>query len=91
MNYIQEVKDQFNDIIIDPSLKVARIIGYGEDDYDCYVIIRYENGEVSWLSMCVKFFILKDKIDDYDLLDNALHSNKCQREDDFIFSDESYD
>lgn len=90
-NCIMEIEKQFNDIIISPSHDIVRIIGYAEDTYDRYIIVRDSNGKDYWMSMAILYFPLKNKIDDYDILDKSLDLNKCKKSQYFIFIDESDD
>lgn len=55
-NLLEEAKLHFNEPVL-ISDKLARVIGYAEDDEDCYLIVRYcrdgsitldGNGPVSW-------------------------------------------
>lgn len=52
-----EVEAHFNEPIL-YGTEIARVIGYGEDDYDCYIIIHCPNRGVLWHSMVGGYFYL---------------------------------
>lgn len=76
--------------------EVTRLIGYGEDESDCYYIFKGMNGNIRW-SSCVGGFIALDRLigqghvetedgdiwDDFVRLDNVLKLNGSPREKEF--------
>jgi hypothetical protein len=42
-NILEEFKKHFNEPVLTHN-GVARLIGYGEDDHDCYLLLRYSIG-----------------------------------------------
>lgn len=89
-------REHFNEPMLSCE-EVARCIGYGEDESDCYIITRRRDGSIIW-NTCVGGYIwlrcLKgqgyvrstsgEDWDDYFRLDNVLQINRCPREPEFI-------
>jgi hypothetical protein len=53
----KKAKEHFNEPVLD-GLKVVRLIGYGEDDQDCYWIVNAPEG-IYWLSAVVDVMSLR--------------------------------
>ncbi len=76
---------------------LMRVIGYGEDDRDCYLILKGRNGNIVWTT-CVGGYVFlnclkgQDKIistegevwDDFYRIDQLLSYNGAPKEEDFI-------
>jgi hypothetical protein len=89
-------REHFNEPVL-THLKVGRVIGYGEDDHDCYVIIAYPNERTVWHT-CVGGYtflhLLKEqgvvaarngeRWDDLWRLDADLTRAGCPKVDEFI-------
>lgn len=92
-------KAHFNEPIISFG-EVVRLIGYGEDERDCYLITQRMHGEIRW-NTCVGGYTFLDRLagqgrtvpsaadaggvwDDLWRLDNGLHLNGAPRRDTFL-------
>jgi hypothetical protein len=88
--------DHFNEPIITGPNEISRLIGYAEDDIDCYLIIKNSRG-IIWHT-AVGGYIFLDKLKDQDIvvakngehwddftrLDSWLELNGCLKEETFI-------
>lgn len=77
--------------------RLARVIGYGEDEMDCYLIVQYVGGAVIW-NTAVGGYIwlngLKGQLrgvstegedwDDFIRLEHYLHLNRAPRQETFL-------
>ncbi len=76
---------------------VGRLIGYGEDEIDCYLIIRYCRGKVRWHTAVGGYIFLDclrdrsviistqgEKWDDYFRIERELALNGSPEEPEFI-------
>jgi hypothetical protein len=94
-------RDHFNE----PFLlcgEVARCIGYGEDERDCYIITRRRDGEVVWAT-CVGGYVWLDRLkgqgyvkahngEDWDDLTRLeIELRRCPREPEFILERRPYE
>lgn len=87
----QEALNHFNEPVL-LGLEVGRLIGYGEDDHDCYWIIKRQDGTIYWHT-CVGGYIWLNVLkgqgvagnwDDFIRLDNQLEYNGCSKADNFL-------
>lgn len=79
----QMCRDHFNEPII-VSFDVVRLIGYAEDDDDCYLVCQRRGGAVFW-NTCVGGYVFLDRLkgqectksgwDDFTRLDSILALN----------------
>lgn len=85
------IKKHFNEPVL-VGLDIGRVIGYAEDEWDCYVIIRPRNAADYWHT-AVGGYIFLDFLknqnnagvyDDYIRLDSLLTLNGCKPEREFI-------
>lgn len=94
-NLLAEVREHFNAPMLD-GFSVARCIGYGEDEMDCYVIVRHPGGKEIWNTMVGGYTWLEalkgqnhvistegEHWDDFVRLDNWLALNGCPKADEF--------
>lgn len=79
-------KKTFNHIGLNSIDTLARLIGFGEDDWDYYYITKDQNGKVIWESMVGDFNSLRGKVSkrSYDNLEKAFQRNKNYPEKEFI-------
>jgi hypothetical protein len=91
-------REHFNEPVL-THLKIGRVIGYGEDDRDCYVIIAYPNERTIWHT-CVGGYtflnLLKEqgvvaahngeRWDDLWRIDGDLTRAGCPKVDEFILN-----
>jgi hypothetical protein len=89
-------REHFNEPVL-THLKVGRVIGYGEDDHDCYLIIAYPHEPTIWHT-CVGGYtfltLLKEqdvvmahngeRWDDLFRIDSDLMRSGCPKVDEFI-------
>lgn len=82
--------NMFNHIGLNGMNKLARLIGFGEDDWDYYYITKDQNGRVVWESMVGDFNSLKGKISNwsYDNLERAFQRCNNFPEKEFIYKKE---
>lgn len=95
---LEMCRSHFNEPMI-VGLEIARLIGYGEDDLDCYLIChhpKYPDGEIKWHT-AVGGYVFLDRLkgqgyvrsisgedwDDLWLLDNYLSHNGAPKADEF--------
>jgi hypothetical protein len=83
MDLKEEVLSHFNEPVI-TGFKVGRVIGYAEDDHDCYVVIRYPGtyeklGKVIWHT-CVGGYHWLDRLKGQ----SYVRSNSGEDWDDFV-------
>lgn len=55
VGYMEECKSMFNKIGVFGGSYLARLIGYGEDDRDCYYICKDESGRTQYYTMVGNF------------------------------------
>lgn len=79
-----ECRAMFNHICLVNDCQVKRLIGYGEDEHDCYYIMRDLHGEIVWHTMVGPCSTLKGVYDRYDIMDNKFAINSCPPETAFI-------
>lgn len=86
----KEAFSRFNQLVL-IGWEVCRLIGYAEDETDCYWIIRRSGGTIMWCT-CVGGYIWLQSLkgqelmgdwDDYKRLDSLLQLNGCDWEDKF--------
>jgi hypothetical protein len=53
-------RDHFNELMISFG-ELARCIGYGEDESDCYIITRRRDGSIVW-NTCVGGYVWLDRL-----------------------------
>ncbi len=99
MNDIEKMcREHFNEPMLSFE-ELGRVIGYGEDACDCYLIVKKMDGSIIW-NTGVGGYIFLDRLkgqwpggewDDYKRLDNTLELNKCPKEKEFkiVISDEN--
>lgn len=89
--------DHFNEPII-VGFDIVRLVGYAEDDDDCYLIINYPNpvrtiyhtcvGGYQWLDrlkgQCLVISNSGERWDDFYRIDNLLQLNGAPKVDEFI-------
>lgn len=83
--------DHFNEPML-IGWTLVRCIGYGEDESDCYIIVRAMGGERLWHSMVGGYVWLRclqgqeqaGEWDDYKRLDNLLALNGAPCEPEFL-------
>ena len=95
---LEMCKAHFNEpMLTDKGL--GRCIGYGEDESDCYIIIKNQLGRVYWQT-CVGGYYWLDRLkgqqyvkstqgedwDDFFRLDNSLALNGCPKEKEFMLA-----
>jgi hypothetical protein len=75
-----EVASHFNEPVLIGE-RIGRCIGYGEDESDCYLLVRHMRDEVVWHSM-VAGYVWLDRLaaDDLQQLDSLLGLNGSPRE-----------
>lgn len=88
MNHLKaEVLSHFNEPVL-CGFELGRIIGYGEDEMDCYMIVQFRGGKIIWNTMVGGYYYL-DKLkeqgkvistegelwNDFTRLDNILELN----------------
>jgi hypothetical protein len=95
----QMCRDHFNEPAVF-GLEIGRVIGYAEDDHDCYVIVKfahYPEGRIVYHS-CVGGYVFLERlrkqdatkmrdgriIDDLDRLDTMLALNGAPRVESFL-------
>lgn len=98
MNELEKMcRDHFNEPVL-LGFDVGRLVGYAEDDDDCYLIVNHPNPTKTTYHTCVGGYIfldcLKDKglvisksgerWDDYYRLDNMLRLNGAPKVPEFI-------
>jgi len=97
--FLKKCKDHFNEPVLS-DFGLCRLIGYAEDDEDCYYILKYPNGVhkgISWHTFVggVYFLdLLKNQgtvratngeiWSDFSRLDNILQLNGAEKEEEFI-------
>lgn len=99
----QMCRDHFNEPIIVGS-EVVRLIGYGEDTIDCYLICSSMNRGIFWHTAVGGYTFLTllkeqgkiistegEKWNDYTRLDNLLELNYAPKVEKFIKIIEDYD
>jgi hypothetical protein len=95
-DFLEEVKQHFNEPIL-IGFDLCRCVGYGEDDTDCYLIVRHPNRGLFWHTMVggyVYLGLLKgqnlctlkngEECDDFTRLDSLLAWNGVPPEMQFI-------
>lgn len=100
MHHLEQMcRDHFNEPAVF-GLEVGRVIGYAEDDHDCYVIVKFPHhpeGRTVYHS-CVGGYVFLDglrsqdatrrtdgrTVDDLDRLDNMLALNGAPRVESFL-------
>lgn len=87
-------RKHFNELMISFG-ELARCIGYGEDDMDCYIITRRRDGTIVW-NTCVGGYVWLGRLkgqgyvkahngDDWDDLTRLeLEMQRCPREPEFM-------
>lgn len=94
--YCEEIKQHFNEPVL-MGFELARVIGYGEDDEDCYLIVQYPRRGVCRSTMVGGYTFL-DRLkgqnyvrstggedwDDFTRLDSLLHYNGVPRAEEFL-------
>lgn len=100
MNHIEKMcRDHFNEPVL-VGFQVGRLIGYGEDDCDCYLAIhypKYPNGEVRYHTAVGGYIFLRtlrdqhvvnahngERWDDYYRIDNMLSLNGAPKATEFL-------
>jgi hypothetical protein len=104
MNTIEQFcRKHFNEPVVAARNSLGRIIGYAENDIDCYLIIKLDSGNIYWHSAVGGYVTLEglknqniiksnytDEIwDDYYRIDYSLELNGCTKETDFLKITES--
>lgn len=83
-------KNMFNHIGLNGMDNLARLIGFGEDDWDYYYITKDQHGKIVWESMVGDFNSLKGKISNwsYDNLERTFQRCDNFPEKEFIHKKE---
>lgn len=99
MNKFEQIaRDHFNQPVL-CSFELVRLIGYAEDDRDCYFIMKQRGGTTFWQT-CVGGYIFLERLkdqdavlstggehwDDYYRADNLLELNGATKEKEFVKS-----
>lgn len=92
MNNLEKMcRDHFNEPIL-VGTKLVRLIGYGEDDMDCYIIYLDEGNKIVWHT-CVGGYIFLTELknqdkqgyyDDFKRADIDLDNAGIPKQDEFI-------
>lgn len=80
-----EAREIHNHLVITPACTIERVIGYAEDDMDCYLIMKNMLGKTHW-STCVCWCDdLKPCLSktDYEKWDECFSYNNCPHTDTF--------
>lgn len=81
--YLAEVESHFNELCVGMYC-VARVIGYREDDEDCYWILREGgSGKKVYHSMVISPYFITGA-DDYDRINDSQSMNGNPEESEFI-------
>jgi hypothetical protein len=76
---LEEARDLHNHICILFDHDLVRVIGYHEDEIDCYYKVCDANGKI-WCATAVGYCVsLKDIYPRYDILDDSFNRNHCPR------------
>lgn len=95
-DFLEEIKRHFNEPVL-MSFDLARVIGYGEDDEDCYIIVLYPRRGIGRCTMVGGYTFL-DRLkgqnhvrstsgedwDDFTRLDTLLQLNGALRAEEFL-------
>lgn len=78
-----KAKEYFNEPVL-VTFEVGRLIGYAEDEDDCYNIIAFPHNKVIW-SSCVGGFVSLRNIDEksFKYLDTLLELNASPKQEKF--------
>ena len=95
----QMCRDHFNEPVL-TMFDLGRLVGYAEDDSDCYLIVNYPNGtdrQTVWHTCVSGYTFLRrlkgqelvisyqgERWDDFHRLDNVLELNGCPKVPEFI-------
>lgn len=83
-------ENHFNELFIDYSLGVGRLIGYAESDEDYYYIVKFSDytNPVRYLSAVATPIYLKNRLnnDEYDRLEQLASLNNCAKEPILVFT-----
>ena len=102
--YYIEVKSHFNEPVL-VGTRLGRCIGYGEDEDDCYLIVRLANSEVIRHTLVGGYIYLnclkginpiksaysEEIWDDYFRVNSYLENSKVPKEEKFILEIKKYD
>lgn len=97
--FLDEIRGHFNEPVL-MGFDLARVIGYGEDDDDCYLIVQYPRRGISRSTMVGGYTFL-DRLkgqnyvrsttgedwDDFTRMDSLLHHNGVPRVEEFLIED----
>ena len=87
-DYMEECRSVFNDIGLWADADICRLIGYAEDDDDCYYILLFPNRGTIWSSMVGPFVSLKGCYRRYEQLESQMTNLwDCPPEKEFIIVD----
>jgi hypothetical protein len=89
--YLREAQSHFNEPIL-LGFDLARLIGYAEDDEDCYLVVRDPRRGLVWATLvggctyldCLRGRNVCGEWDDFTRLDSLLAMNGAPREAEFM-------
>ncbi len=71
-DYLEECRLLFNEIGLYCDSDICRLIGYAEDDEDCYYLLMYPGGMLHYSSMVGPFESLKGTYKRYQQLEKLM-------------------
>ena len=73
---LKEISEHLNEIVVDHSLNLSRLVGFAEDDSDYYYILEDRTGARVYHSCVGKLIYLDDiEQDDYIMIENLFTIN----------------
>lgn len=86
---IAKLPTMFNEIGLWADTEISRLIGYGEDEDDCYYILMFPKGpyndpKIVWCSMVGPWVSLKCCYRRYEQLESHMTFNNCPPQENWI-------